>query len=145
MNHRRVVSAGLIIDLCYFGNDLFLILFRRYSLHWQCGPCCLRRHFPLASLVRVWPRAGVKPNVYVCIFHTITFTPFSSARPLAQHSMLVSLSFNSLFCSHFTFFTPITIEQVARALLKNGAAVNSQSNNGFSALMLSAQNGHEQV
>ena len=44
----------------------------------------------------------------------------------------------SHLCSHHH-------EQVARALLENGAAVNSQNNSGFSALMLSAHNGHEQV
>ena len=41
-------------------------------------------------------------------------------------------------CSHH-------LEQVVRALLENGAAVNSQSNEGFTALMAAAQNGHDQV
>ena len=41
-------------------------------------------------------------------------------------------------CSHH-------LEQVVRALLENGAAVNSQNNLGGTALMLAAQNGHEQV
>ena len=49
-----------------------------------------------------------------------------------------NLSFYSHLCSHHH-------EQVARALIENGAAVNSQTNNGASALMLSAKNGHEQV
>ena len=48
---------------------------------------------------------------------------------------------SNVFTPHFSHH----IDQVARALLENGAAVNSQNNNGFSALMLSAQNGHEQV
>jgi ankyrin repeat protein len=36
-------------------------------------------------------------------------------------------------------------EQVARDLLKAGAAVGAQNNAGFTALMIAAQNGHEQV
>ena len=42
-------------------------------------------------------------------------------------------------------FSSHHLEQVTRALLEAGAAVNSQKNNGFTALMLAAQNGHEQV
>ena len=41
-------------------------------------------------------------------------------------------------CSHH-------LDQVARALIKNGAAVNSQDEEGYTALMLSAQSGYEQV
>ena len=58
-----------------------------------------------------------QPYLFACDFHTILFT---------------------LHLSHHH-------EQVARALIENGAAVNSQNEDGFSALMLSAQNGHEQV
>ena len=45
-------------------------------------------------------------------------------------------------------FTPHSshhIEQVARALIENGAAVNSQNKKGWTALMYSAKNGHDQV
>ena len=44
----------------------------------------------------------------------------------------------SHLCSHHH-------EQVARALLENGAAVNSQNKKGYTALMYSAQDGHEEV
>ena len=37
------------------------------------------------------------------------------------------------------------LEQVARALLENEAAVNSQNKKGWTALMYAAQNGHQQV
>ena len=50
-----------------------------------------------------------------------------------------------LRCAHFHTFSSHHLEQVVRALLENGAAVNSQANNGFTALMLAAQNGHDQV
>ena len=50
-----------------------------------------------------------------------------------------------LLCAQFHTFSSHHLEQVLRALLEAGAAVNSQANNGFTALMLAAQNGHEQV
>ena len=42
------------------------------------------------------------------------------------------------YCSHH-------LEQVTRALLESGAAVNSQNIKGWTALMYAAQNGHDQV
>ena len=48
-------------------------------------------------------------------------------------------------CAQIHTYSSHHLEQVARALLENGAAVNSQANNGFTALMLAAQNGHDQV
>ena len=50
-----------------------------------------------------------------------------------------------LLCAHFHTFSSHHLEQVLRALLEAGAAVNSQANNGVTALMRAAQNGHEQV
>ena len=47
------------------------------------------------------------------------------------------LAFHTLSSHH--------LEQVARALIKNGANLEAQMNSGHTALMLSAQNGHEQV
>ena len=44
----------------------------------------------------------------------------------------------SHLCSHHH-------EQVARALIKNGADLEKQTAKGNTALILSAQNGHEQV
>ena len=42
------------------------------------------------------------------------------------------------FCSHH-------LEQVTRALLENVAAVDQTEEDGFTALMFAAQNGHDQV
>ena len=50
-----------------------------------------------------------------------------------------------LLCAQFHTFSSHHLEQVARALLENGGAVNSQNNNGWTALMFAAQNGHQQV
>ena len=36
-------------------------------------------------------------------------------------------------------------EQVARALIKNGANVNATEEDDYTALMFACQNGHEQV
>ena len=54
-------------------------------------------------------------------------------------------SCEQLPCIRFHTCSSHHLDQVARALLENGAAVNSQANNGFTALMLAAQNGHDQV
>ena len=43
-----------------------------------------------------------------------------------------------VFCSHH-------LDQVTRELLKAKCNVDAAANNGFTALMLSALNGHEQV
>ena len=57
------------------------------------------------------------------------------------------MKLNQISGSYITFTHDCShhLDQVARALIENGATVNSQANNGLSALMLSAQNGHEQV
>ena len=48
-------------------------------------------------------------------------------------------------CSHIhTLYSP-HLEQVARALLENKADPEKQTSKGFTALMVSAQNGHDQV
>ena len=58
----------------------------------------------------------------------------------------VSLAVSSIMLGfEFTPHCSQHHDQVARALMENGAAVNSQNKNGIYALMLSAQSGHEQV
>ena len=42
-------------------------------------------------------------------------------------------------------FSSHHLDQVVRALLENGGDLEKQQNQGFTALMLAAQNGHGQV
>ena len=51
----------------------------------------------------------------------------------------------TVLCAQFHTFSSHRLEQVARALIEAKADLEKQQEGGFSALMLSAQNGHEQV
>ena len=48
-------------------------------------------------------------------------------------------------CTQFHTFSSHHIEQVVRALLEAKANLEVQTNQGFTALIYAAQNGHEQV
>ena len=63
---------------------------------------------------------------------------FIHRKVFAQMQVAICMRCIHICCSHH-------LEQVVRALLEAGAAVNSQANNGFTALMLAAETGHEQV
>ena len=52
-------------------------------------------------------------------------------------------SYRQLLCARFHTFSSHHLEQVARALLENWADLEKQTAKGFTALMLSAQNGHD--
>ena len=54
-------------------------------------------------------------------------------------------SCEQLPCIRFHTCSSHHLDQVARALLENEAAVNSQNKKGWTALMYAAQNGHQQV
>ena len=55
------------------------------------------------------------------------------------------VSCGQLLCAHVHTSSSHHLEQVVRALLENGGDLEKQQNQGFTALMLAAQNGHEQV
>ena len=63
---------------------------------------------------------------------------FIHRKVFAQMQVAICMRCIHICCSHH-------LEQVVRALLEAGAAVNSQNNEGVTALIKAAQSGHEQV